>query len=148
MDRIRSHEKPKILTMTYCTLPPISKFLKLIWLSFPIFCAPLESVIGQQIVEQSAPPKGEEDSSDLAGVRNTDRDEKSEADFPGRFDLDIHLQSFDQVWETVATSHWDEELIAKKWNPLKDKYRPQVESANNIGQVRKIIQSMIEELEL
>lgn len=64
------------------------------------------------------------------------------------FDISSHLESFDQVWKTVADTHWDEKLIAEKWNPLRDKYRPQVEASTTASQVRKIIQEMIEELGL
>jgi carboxyl-terminal processing protease len=64
------------------------------------------------------------------------------------FDLSLQLESFEQVWSTVANSHWDEELISNKWNALKDKYRPKIESATSTADVRKGLQAMIAELEL
>jgi carboxyl-terminal processing protease len=64
------------------------------------------------------------------------------------FDLTANLEAFDKVWETVAATLWDEELIQQKWQPARDKYRPEVEKADSIVKVRGIIQAMIDELEL
>lgn len=64
------------------------------------------------------------------------------------FDLAIHLESFDQVWETVQKSHWDETMLAEKWSTFREKYRPQVESASSIEEVRGVIRAMIDELDL
>jgi carboxyl-terminal processing protease len=64
------------------------------------------------------------------------------------FDVAVNLETFDKVWKTVASTHWDEDLINEKWEPAREKYRPQVESAGSTAMVRKIIQTMIDELEL
>lgn len=134
--------------MTHCTPPKSHRLQKLIWIVLSLFCAPLATVFGQETTQQPSATESDQSQGDLAEADSSEATDEVDLELTAGFDLQLHLQSFDQVWETVATTHWDEELIQEKWTPLKDKYRPQIESAKNIRQVRKIIQSMIEELEL
>ncbi len=64
------------------------------------------------------------------------------------FDLETNLASFDEVWKTIDEVHWDEELVGQAWDEARAKYRPQVESAKSIREVRKVIGKMIDELGL
>lgn len=103
-------------------------------------CIGQESFVQPVLVQESPPqPIGAEGKADS----QADNDQAT-----AEFDLDSNLKSFDQVWETIANTLWDEQLVAEKWNPLKAKYRPQVEVAESIDQVRETIQTMINELNL
>ena len=66
----------------------------------------------------------------------------------GDFDLQLQLDSFHSVWQTIADSHWDEALIQEKWVPLKEPYLNRIEQTKSQGDVRKILREMIGALEL
>ncbi len=62
------------------------------------------------------------------------------------FDLAANLESFNKVWETIDSTHWDEEMVGQKWDDAKAKYRPQVEAAKSIKEVRQAMEDLIKEL--
>ena len=63
-----------------------------------------------------------------------------------KFDLQVNLESYDQVWKTIKKSHWDPELVGEKWDAARPKYRKQVEQAKTIQDVRVAIEGLIGEL--
>ncbi|MGI9517626.1 MAG: S41 family peptidase [Pirellulaceae bacterium] len=65
------------------------------------------------------------------------------ADPADAFDVAVHLQSFDQVWETIQKTHWDKEMIETKWNETREEFRPRVAAATSIGDVRKTLGEML-----
>ena len=87
---------------------------------------------------QSAPPANASPDTEIPD--KTAEAEKSE------FDLAANLESFDEVWSTIDKVHWDEDRVGQTWDEARDKYRPQVESAESVAEVRKILNAMIEEL--
>jgi len=130
----------------------IFKFANLTALFLLFGVAYLPFAIGQVKEQQESITPAEPKQVDSVGDVDSDGDRlvvgEGDTSSTSEFDLDNNLKSFDQVWETIANTHWDEQLIAEKWNPLKDKYRPQVETAKSIHEVRKTIQKMINELGL
>lgn len=64
------------------------------------------------------------------------------------FDVQIQLDSFDQVWKTVKDLHWDPELNGVDWEAAKVELRPKVESAENIDQAREAMNELLGRLEL
>ncbi len=67
-------------------------------------------------------------------------------DAPLAFDSKTQLECFDIVWKTVRQAHWDRDYVEQKWEGAREKYRPQVEQAENIKQVRKILNEMLDAL--
>lgn len=58
----------------------------------------------------------------------------------------VHLQSFEQVWSTVAKRHWDPTLGGLDWQKVKDTFRPQVERARHPEEVRAALREMLAQL--
>lgn len=102
-------------------------------------------------IDKSEPQQGQSESTDQPEVDDptTTVDEQRSDEPPGgEFDLQANLETFDKVWQIVADTLWDEELIRQRWQPAREEFRPQVENADSNAQVRKIIQGMIDQLEL
>jgi carboxyl-terminal processing protease len=55
----------------------------------------------------------------------------------------LHLASFEQVWSTVATRHYDPQLGGLDWQKVHDELRPRVERAGNVAEVRAAIREML-----
>lgn len=62
------------------------------------------------------------------------------------WDVEVQLESFDKVWETIRRVHWDDALVGESWDEAREKYRPQIEKAVSIGEVRGILEKLIGEL--
>ncbi len=56
------------------------------------------------------------------------------------------LQSFDQVWQTVADKHWDPNYNGLNWAAMRDEYRPKVETASTAEAARALISAMLDRL--
>ena len=65
----------------------------------------------------------------------------------GAFDPALHLASFDQVWNTIKKTHWEPEKTGVAWDEARDKYRPIVESAKSVEEVRQALQDLLGTLE-
>ncbi len=63
------------------------------------------------------------------------------------FDPAIHLESFDQVWNTIKKVHWQPEKVGKSWDEAKATFRPKVESAKSIQDVRVALSDMLNTLD-
>ena len=63
------------------------------------------------------------------------------------FDHESNLTSFDVVWQTVKNVHWDQEVVGKKWDAFRDKYKAIAETATSKEEIRKVIQQLLSELE-
>ncbi len=63
------------------------------------------------------------------------------------FDKAVQLESFDLVWETIRKVHWDPEVVGEKWDAARERYRPLVEDADSINEVREAINDMLESLD-
>jgi carboxyl-terminal processing protease len=58
------------------------------------------------------------------------------------------IQSFEQVWSTVARRHWDPKLLerlpsGKSWDAVRAEYRERVERAPNDAEARRLMQEML-----
>ncbi len=63
------------------------------------------------------------------------------------FDRAVQLESFDQVWEKVRQTHWDPDRVGASWDAARDKFRPRVEQAESVEEVRKVLNEMLGTLE-
>ena len=72
--------------------------------------------------------------------------EVRETEPAANFDLQANLESFDQVWSTIDKVHWDENRVGQTWDEARAKYRPQVETAESVEEVRGILNELIGEL--
>ncbi len=55
----------------------------------------------------------------------------------------LAVRSFDLVWETVRTSHWDPNLGGVDWTAVRDSLRPRVEAARTTAQARSAMEAMV-----
>lgn len=58
----------------------------------------------------------------------------------------LNRESFELVWTTIRDQHYDPEILGLDWEGIGEKYRPQVETATTIDEVRIILTRMIGEL--
>lgn len=59
---------------------------------------------------------------------------------------DLNVASFDKVWETVKTRHWDPTLGGLDWDGVHRELRPQVESAQTMDEARTIMRQALARL--
>ena len=76
----------------------------------------------------------------------TDAQEKNDSTSDADFDTAVQLESFDQVWNTIKKVHWQPEKVGENWDQAKAEYRPKVESAKSIDQVRAAMVDILEEI--
>lgn len=57
--------------------------------------------------------------------------------------LQLWLASFDQVWQTVSTKHWDAHHNGINWAAARTRFRPRVEAAQNETEARTAISEML-----
>jgi len=58
----------------------------------------------------------------------------------------LNLASFQMVWDTVNTKHWDLAGTGVDWAKVYETYKPRVEAAGGIVETRKILSEMLAEL--
>lgn len=94
------------------------------WLALPglalMLMGGVQGISAQEVQEQNATATGDEE-----------------------FDLDVQLRSFDQVWETIAKTHWDSSKVGESWEKAREEFRPQVELAKDVSEVRVAINAML-----
>src|SRR5207244_9873826 len=56
------------------------------------------------------------------------------------------LKVFEKLWETVNEKYFDPQFNGVNWAQMKEKYRPQAETAKNKIQLREVLQEMLNEL--
>lgn len=59
---------------------------------------------------------------------------------------ELHLASFQTVWETIRDKHWDLKGTGVDWQEVYKKYKPKAEAAKTRSEMRQVIQAMIGEL--
>ena len=58
----------------------------------------------------------------------------------------LNIDSFDMVWTTIRDQHYDPELLGLDWEAIGERYRPRVEEAATVDDVRIALTEMIGEL--
>lgn len=58
----------------------------------------------------------------------------------------IQIDSFEKVWTTIRDKHWEKNPGGLDWQKVHDEYRPRVDQAQNIDQVRDILRDMLARL--
>ncbi len=61
---------------------------------------------------------------------------------------ELHVASFDQVWETVRDQHYDPKLNGVDWDAVRAELRPKIAQARTDDDVRDILNEMLSRLEL
>lgn len=82
----------------------------------------------------------------LLSVNGADGQVVQEAPPKVDFDVEIHLESFDMVWQTIKDTHWDPSKVGAEWDAARDELRPKVEHAESISEVRAAMQELLERL--
>jgi carboxyl-terminal processing protease len=58
----------------------------------------------------------------------------------------LNLDSFDKVWTTIRDKHWEKNPGGLDWDAIRAEYRPKVEQAKNINEVRGVLKEMLSRL--
>ncbi len=93
---------------------------------------------------------GQQDRAGSEAVRESGAEADAEADASvddPEFDRELQLKSFDKVWETVRKTHWQPDRVGESWDAEREKFRPRVEAAESIDEVRKVLNEMLETLD-
>lgn len=61
--------------------------------------------------------------------------------------IQLNLESFDMVWQTIRDQHYDETLGGLDWQAIGDELRPEVAAAKTMGEARRPMQDLIGRLE-
>lgn len=55
----------------------------------------------------------------------------------------LNRESFEQVWETIRTTHWDPDLGGLDWQAVHDELLPRLEEAASVPEARKVMNEML-----
>jgi carboxyl-terminal processing protease len=58
-------------------------------------------------------------------------------------DRQLNLDSFEKVWTTIRDKHWEKNPGGLDWQAIHAEFRPRVENAKNIDEVRAILAEML-----
>src|SRR5277367_2045154 len=68
------------------------------------------------------------------------------AQVPAQFspqDRQLNLDSFEKVWTTIRDKHWEKNPGGLDWQAIHAEFRPKVEQAKNIEEVRALLKEML-----
>src|SRR5580698_8319706 len=54
-----------------------------------------------------------------------------------------NLDSFEKVWTTIRDKHWEKNPGGLDWQAIHQEYRPRIERAANIDEVRAVLKDML-----
>jgi carboxyl-terminal processing protease len=77
--------------------------------------------------------------------RETDPASEIAADLPGAPSATAYA-TFDEVWSTVDTMHFDPDHNGVDWEAMRLEYRPRIEDTRSDKDVRKVLRAMLAEL--
>ncbi len=58
----------------------------------------------------------------------------------------IAIDTFEKVWTTIRDKHWEKNPGGLNWQAIHEEYRPRVEKAANIEELREILKDMLSRL--
>jgi carboxyl-terminal processing protease len=61
-------------------------------------------------------------------------------------DRDANLDTFEKVWTTIRDKHWEKNPGGLDWEAIHAEFRPRVEQAKNVDEVRGILKEMLSRL--
>jgi carboxyl-terminal processing protease len=61
----------------------------------------------------------------------------------GSKDRQLNLDSFEKVWTTIRDKHWEKNPGGLDWQAIHQEYRPRIEKAANIEEVRALLKDML-----
>lgn len=67
-------------------------------------------------------------------------------DSTARQERQLNLDTFEKVWTTIRDKHWEKNPGGLDWQAIHEEYRPRIEKAANIDEVRGILKDMLSRL--
>jgi carboxyl-terminal processing protease len=61
-------------------------------------------------------------------------------------DIELQLQSFDEVWQRIRDTHWDPQQVGAAWEQARQELRPKIEQTSSIEEVRLVLNDLINRL--
>ncbi len=61
-------------------------------------------------------------------------------------DRQLNIDTFEKVWTTIRDKHWEKNPGGLDWQAIHEEYRPRIDKAANIDQVRDILKDMLSRL--
>src|ERR1700730_4936410 len=55
----------------------------------------------------------------------------------------LNLDSFEKVWSTIRDKHWEKKPAGLDWDAIHAEFRPKIENAKNIDEVRSLLTEML-----
>jgi carboxyl-terminal processing protease len=55
----------------------------------------------------------------------------------------LNLDSFEKVWTTIRDKHWEKKPAGLDWDAIHAEFRPKIENAKNIDEVRSLLTEML-----
>ncbi len=55
----------------------------------------------------------------------------------------LNLDSFEKVWTTIRDKHWEKKPAGLDWDAVHAEFRPKIENAKNIDEVRSLLTEML-----
>ena len=96
---------------------------------------------------ESTPLMAQEDSSPDKKAEQVESTENAPPQDDESYDPAVQMESFDYVWSTIKRMHWDKELVGESWDKARDEFRPKIEKAESIEDVRRIIGELLDTLD-
>src|SRR5580704_5606161 len=61
-------------------------------------------------------------------------------------DHQLNIDSFEKVWTTIRDKHWEKNPGGLDWQAIHAEFRPRVEQAKNIDEVRGLLKELLSRL--
>src|SRR5580704_13035822 len=58
-------------------------------------------------------------------------------------DRQLNLDTFEKVWTTIRDKHWEKNPGGLDWQAIHEEFRPRVEKAANIDELRGVLKEML-----
>ena len=55
----------------------------------------------------------------------------------------INIDTFEKVWTTIRDKHWEKNPGGLDWQAIHEEYRPRIDQAQNIDDVRAVLKEML-----
>jgi carboxyl-terminal processing protease len=65
---------------------------------------------------------------------------------PSAEERQLAIDTFEKVWTTIRDKHWEKNPGGLDWQAIHEEYRPRIEKAANIEEVREILKDMLSRL--
>jgi carboxyl-terminal processing protease len=101
----------------------------------------LEPPAGSSAPSNAGAVAGSPDAA--SGSKDAERASAARPAPSSAIDVDVRLQSFDQVWTTVRDKHWDPSLGGLNWEGVREELRPRAEQAATAELLDAVLNEML-----